>query len=86
MYSALTKLMEKIFDPEHVYFSLWTYHLKLEIMELIIELGFELELYGLYEYPMMYLYVETNNHNFNVYLTQLVLDILNIYWTPRDLC
>ncbi|KAG1143589.1 hypothetical protein G6F37_006800 [Rhizopus arrhizus] len=38
------------------YFSSWAYHIKLTIMEKILFLGFELELYGQHEYAMILWY------------------------------
>ncbi|KAI9468681.1 Mak10 subunit, NatC N-terminal acetyltransferase-domain-containing protein [Zychaea mexicana] len=45
------------FDSPQNYFSSWAYLVKLEMMETIVLLGFELELYGSNEYVMMYLYL-----------------------------
>ncbi|KAI8379557.1 Mak10 subunit, NatC N-terminal acetyltransferase-domain-containing protein [Radiomyces spectabilis] len=39
------------------YLCSWTYHQKLFIMETILFLGFELELYGVHEYVMVYWYL-----------------------------
>lgn len=40
------------------YFSSWAYNLKLTMMEKILFLGFELDLYGQHEYIMVYWYVQ----------------------------
>ncbi|KAF9209474.1 hypothetical protein BGZ49_004065 [Haplosporangium sp. Z 27] len=40
------------------YFVSWAYHMKLWVMEWLILLGFELELYSAFEYSMIYGYVD----------------------------
>ncbi|KAG0189080.1 hypothetical protein DFQ28_003928 [Apophysomyces sp. BC1034] len=48
------------------YLSSWAYHLKLSMMENILELGFELDLYGTHEYVMVYWYLQyvLDSHRF----------------------
>ncbi|ORY95835.1 Mak10 subunit, NatC N-terminal acetyltransferase-domain-containing protein [Syncephalastrum racemosum] len=52
----LHKLMN--YDDPPYYFSSWAYHIKSDLVELILVLGFELELFGLHEYPMIYRYLQ----------------------------
>ncbi|KAI8146778.1 Mak10 subunit, NatC N-terminal acetyltransferase-domain-containing protein [Fennellomyces sp. T-0311] len=44
-------------DSSPYHFSCWAYNIKLEMMETILLLGFELELYGNHEYLMIYTYL-----------------------------
>jgi hypothetical protein len=45
------------------YFSSWAYNLKLTMIEKILFLGFELDLYGPHEYIMIYWYIDLQNTN-----------------------
>ncbi|KAF9429398.1 hypothetical protein BGZ76_001357 [Entomortierella beljakovae] len=47
---------EVILQP--FYFVSWVYHMKLWVMEWLLLLGFELELYSTFEYSMIYAYVD----------------------------
>ncbi|KAI9245695.1 Mak10 subunit, NatC N-terminal acetyltransferase-domain-containing protein [Phascolomyces articulosus] len=53
--SKIQDLAEFGFSPS--YFSSWAYLIKLEMMETVVLLGFELELYSNNEYTMIYLYL-----------------------------
>lgn len=52
---ALANSCEQNKDFAPYYLSCWAYHVKLECMETVLLLGFELELYGVHEYTMIYL-------------------------------
>ncbi|CAI2175218.1 15106_t:CDS:10 [Funneliformis geosporum] len=45
-------------DSYSFHLSSWVYHTKLELLETILFLGFELELYGTHEYVMIYWYID----------------------------
>jgi N-alpha-acetyltransferase 35, NatC auxiliary subunit len=44
--------------PRHAFpFCSWVYHIKLTVIETVLSMGFELELYQLYEYVLIYGYI-----------------------------
>lgn len=44
--------------PKHAFpLCSWVYHIKLSLIETVLAMGFELELYQLYEYVLIYGYV-----------------------------
>ncbi|KAI9025354.1 Mak10 subunit, NatC N-terminal acetyltransferase-domain-containing protein [Phycomyces nitens] len=45
-------------DSIPYYMSSWAFHIKLDMIENILGLGFELELYGVHEYIMVYWYMQ----------------------------
>lgn len=51
-----TKLQETIpsVSKEAFYLSSWVYHIKLLIMDMVVTAGFELELYTLHEFPLVF--------------------------------
>ncbi|KAI8643537.1 Mak10 subunit, NatC N-terminal acetyltransferase-domain-containing protein [Parasitella parasitica] len=56
VFHALERDQEDVQTP--YYFSSWAYNLKLTMIEKILYLGFELDLYGSHEYIMIYWYIQ----------------------------
>ncbi|CEP10292.1 hypothetical protein [Parasitella parasitica] len=56
VFHALERDQEDMQTP--YYFSSWAYNLKLTMIEKILFLGFELDLYGSHEYIMIYWYIQ----------------------------
>ncbi|KAI8989386.1 Mak10 subunit, NatC N-terminal acetyltransferase-domain-containing protein [Pilobolus umbonatus] len=71
IFSKLNPRQEKPY-----YLSSWAYNIKLSMIEKILFLGFELDLYGLHEYPMIYWYTQTvlSSH---AYLLERILNFID---------
>ncbi|KAF7723308.1 hypothetical protein EC973_002105 [Apophysomyces ossiformis] len=66
---ALSEFLERAsfgISSQPYYLSSWAYHLKLSMMETILELGFELDLYSAHEHVMIYWYLQyvLDNHRY----------------------
>ncbi|KAI8575663.1 hypothetical protein K450DRAFT_260574 [Umbelopsis ramanniana AG] len=78
------KLNEICFDESKYYFYHWTNHRRLNMIETILLLGFELELYGSHEYTMIYWFVDyllTYRHNVYSHI-QANIAISDVYSEP----
>ncbi|KAJ8652271.1 hypothetical protein O0I10_012127 [Lichtheimia ornata] len=58
------------------YFSKWVYHVKVGMLEKILLLGFELELYGSHEYAIIYIYLQHLNITQHALLNSLDVEII----------